>query len=142
MINREQIKFNIVNVNNAIQNFNKKIEKYEQQLNKWIQSKQELNSQDFQLQAKKDKIQEMYDNHTKVRAKLEAKYKEFRDIEAKIKKLDIYTVEYKNCNIIVRKNDLTNELSEAIVNPANEKLTHERGIAKIIADKGGDVSTK
>ena len=82
----------------------------------------------------------MEENFTNVRAKLELKYKEFREIEDKIKKLDVYTYEYKNCNIIVRKNDLTEELSEAIVNPANEQLMHEGGAARAIADKGGDVS--
>ena len=94
----------------------------------------------MQHKAKKDKIQEMEENFTNVRAKLELKYKEFREIEDKIKKLDVYTYEYKNCNIIVRKNDLTEELSEAIVNPANEQLMHEGGAARAIADKGGDVS--
>ena len=82
----------------------------------------------------------MEDNHIKVRAMLEAKYKEFRVIEDKIKMMDVCTLEYKNCNIIVRKNDLTEELSEAIVNPANEQLMHEGGAARAIADKGGNVS--
>lgn len=94
----------------------------------------------MQLNAKNKKCEEMDKNHADVRAKLEAKYKEFRDIEDKIKKMDVYTYEYKNCNIIVRKNDLTEELSEAIVNPANEQLMHEGGAARAIADKGGDVS--
>ena len=94
----------------------------------------------MQLHTKRDKIQEMEENHTNVRAKLEAKYQEFRDIADKIKKMDVFTYEYKNCNIIVRKNDLTLELSEAIVNPANEQLMHEGGAARVIADKGGDVS--
>ena len=94
----------------------------------------------MQLNAKRKKFEEMETNHADVRAKLEAKYKEFRDIEDKIKKLNVYTLEYKNCNIIVRKNDLTLELSEAIVNPANEKLMHEGGAARAIVDKGGDVS--
>ena len=94
----------------------------------------------MQLDTKRKKFEEMDINHAEVRAKLETKYKEFRDIEDKIKKLDVYTYEYKNCNIIVRKNDLTEELSEAIVNPANEQLMHEGGAARAIADKGGDVS--
>jgi len=95
---------------------------------------------EVQLQAKIDKFQEMENNHTDVRKELEKKYKEFRDIEDRIKKMDVFTYEYKNCNIIVRKNDLTEELSEAIVNPANEQLMHEGGAARAIADKGGDVS--
>ena len=40
----------------------------------------------------------------------------------------------------MRKNDLTEERTDAIVNPANEELGHGGGAAKAIADKGGKVS--
>ena len=40
----------------------------------------------------------------------------------------------------MRKNDITNEKVEAIVNPANELLGNEGGAAKIIANAGGDVN--
>ena len=102
----------------------------------------ELNNLEFQLQAKRDKIQEIENIHEDVRDKLTKKYKEIRAIEDKIKMMNVNTIEYKNCNIIVRKNDLTEELSEAIVNPTNEQLMHEGDIARAIADKGGNVSPK
>jgi O-acetyl-ADP-ribose deacetylase len=40
-------------------------------------------------------------------------------------------------NFTIRKNDLTLELTEAIVNPANSKLAHEGGAAKAIAQTAG-----
>ena len=139
--NREQIKSKITEVNKSIKEFNKKTEKYQQKLDEWIQSKMELNNLEFQLQAKRDKIKEVENIHEDVWDKLTKKYKEIRAIEDKIKMMNINTLDYKNCNIIIRKNDLTKELSEAIVNPANEQLMHEGGAARAIADKGGDVST-
>ena len=40
----------------------------------------------------------------------------------------------------MRKNDLTKERTDVIVNPANEELGHGGGAAKAIKDKGGKVS--
>ena len=51
----------------------------------WIKKK-ELNRLKVQLDTKRKKFEEMDINHAEVRAKLETKYKEFRDIEDKIKK--------------------------------------------------------
>ena len=140
VLNREQIKSKITEVNKTIREFNKNIEKYEQQLNEWIQSKQELNSLEVQLQAKKNKIQEIKDNHTDVIAKLKKKDKEFKDIEEEIKKMNALSIEYKNCKIIVRKNEIINELTEVIVNPTDESYTDNINISKKIANKEGDVS--
>jgi putative ATPase len=44
---------------------------------------------------------------------------------------------YKGSNIIVRKNDITDEPVDAIVNPANEHLTNGAGAAKAIEDGAG-----
>ena len=41
--------------------------------------------------------------------------------------------------VSVKKGDLTSERVDAIVNPANNHLRHERGVAKAILDKGGKV---
>ena len=94
----------------------------------------------MQLQAKKNKIQEMKDNHTDVIAKLKKKEKEFKDIEDEINKMNVLSIKYKNCEIIVRKNELINELTEAIVNPTDESYTDNINISKKIANKEGDVS--
>ena len=94
----------------------------------------------MQLQAKKNKIQEMKDNHTDIIAKLKKKEKEFKDIEDKINKMNVLSIKYKNCEIIVRKNELINELTEAIVNPTDERYTDNINISKKIANKEGDVS--
>ena len=64
--------------------------------------------------------------------------KDKKDSEAKNKKI----ITYKDCNIIIRKGDLTEEREDAIVNPATEDLNHKGGAAKIIAQKGGEVVQK
>ena len=58
--------------------------------------------------------------------------------EAKNKKV----IDYKGCNIIIRKGYLTEEREDAIVNPAVENLDHKGGAAKAIAQKGGKVIKK
>ena len=40
--------------------------------------------------------------------------------------------------LIVKKGDITQEQTEAIVNPANSTLIHGGGAAKAIAVKGGE----
>ena len=82
----------------------------------------------------------MKDNHTDIIAKLKKKEKEFKDIEDKINKMNVLSIKYKNCEIIVRKNELINELTEAIVNPTDERYTDNINISKKIANKEGDVS--
>ena len=84
----------------------------------------------MQLQAKKNNIQEIEDNHADVIAKLKKKEKEFKDIEDKINKMNVLSIKYKNCEVIVRKNELINELTEAIVNPTDERYTDNIGISK------------
>ena len=42
-------------------------------------------------------------------------------------------------DIIIRKNDLTKEVVDAIVNPANERLIHSEGTAYEILWEGGDI---
>lgn len=44
---------------------------------------------------------------------------------------------YKGSNIIVRKNDITDEPVDAIVNPANEHLTNGAGAARAIDSAAG-----
>ena len=54
------------------------------------------------------------------------------------KKKNLRTIEYKGSTIIIRNNDLTEEMTQAIVNPENEQLMHEGEYARSIADKAGD----
>ena len=70
-----------------------------------------------------------------------SKLRDETDLEIEeIGKLNVKEIEYKGVKVIVRKNDITQEKVEAIVNPANEGLGNEGGAAKIIADAGGDVN--
>ena len=46
---------------------------------------------------------------------------------------------YRGWKIIIRKNDLTKEVVDAIVNPANEQLEHAGGAAFAIRWAGGDI---
>ncbi|XP_046839276.1 uncharacterized protein LOC124433538 isoform X2 [Xenia sp. Carnegie-2017] len=48
-----------------------------------------------------------------------------------------YVVVYKNAKISVYQNDITKEVVDVIVNPANEDLNHNGGAAKAIVDAGG-----
>ena len=82
----------------------------------------------------------MEDNHTDIRTKLDKKYKEFKDLEDEINKMNVLSIKYKNCEIIVRQNEIINELTEVIVNPTDERYTDNINISKKIANKEGDVS--
>ena len=77
-------------------------------------------------------------NNDKTVEIVETKKKLLDEIQ-KIKQMNVKELEYKGVNLIVRKNDLTKEKVWAIVNPANEKLNHEGGAARAIAEAGGDV---
>ena len=48
-------------------------------------------------------------------------------------------INYKNCNVIIRQGDLTDEREDAIVNPTTEDLAYKGWIAKAITEKGGHV---
>ena len=63
----------------------------------------------------------------------------YNDIEA-INKMTIKEIHHKGVNIIVRKNDLVLEKTNAIVNQTNERLDHSSGMDKIIAEAGGQVT--
>ena len=64
--------------------------------------------------------------------------KDKNDSEAKNKKI----IDYKGCDIVIRKGNLTEEREDAIVNPAVQDLNHRGGAAKAIAQKGGEVIKK
>ena len=46
--------------------------------------------------------------------------------------------DYREVNVLVRKGDLVEDNSEAIVNPANSDLNHAGGAARAISDAAGD----
>jgi O-acetyl-ADP-ribose deacetylase len=56
-----------------------------------------------------------------------------------LQELTLKEVNYRGCIIKVRKNDITDELVDAIVNPANSHLGNEGGIARAIVDEGGRI---
>lgn len=56
-----------------------------------------------------------------------------QDMESKTK----HTFEYRDCKLTIRQNDLLEEYTEAIVNPANSELKHEGGAARAISDSSG-----
>ena len=65
-------------------------------------------------------------------------FKIIHEEEENQNKKNLKIIDYRGAKIIIRKNDLTQEMTEAIVNPANEDLRHEGGCAQMIADKAGD----
>ena len=86
---------------------------------------------EYKLVCRSENAKENYDVLTKA----------FNDIhkeEDNQKKKNLNTIDYKGATIIIRKNDLTQEVTEAIVNPANEQLEHAGGCAYMIASKAGD----
>ena len=99
---------------------------------------------------RQNKMQEICDNHKKeaiskyeieekILTGIMNKYeKDKADSDAKNKQV----IDYKGCNVIIRKGDLTQEREDAIVNPANEELDHAGGAAYAIASKGGKVIRK
>ena len=87
----------------------------------------------------KQKVSEMNETQEdNLRSIIDQYQKDKKESEDKNKKVIIY----KDCNVIIRKGDLTEEREDAIVNPANEDLNHKGGAAKIIAQKGGEVVRK
>jgi O-acetyl-ADP-ribose deacetylase len=65
--------------------------------------------------------------------------KEAKRDRKRLQELTLKEVNYKGCIIKVRKNDITDEPVDAIVNPANSHLGNEGGAAKAIEDAGGSV---
>ena len=139
--NREEIKSEITTLNSSIEDFNLRIGKYEQKVENWIESKKKLLSDDAVYEIKKNKLGELSKKQEIVKTNISNKINEIERIEAEINELNKEEISFMRWKIFVRKNDLTNERTDAIVNPANEILKHEGGAARAIADKGGAVST-
>ena len=90
------------------------------------------------LQNKKE-VLKMIQTQEQVLKDIQGQYtKDKKESDAKNKVVQ----NYKGCNIVIRKADLTQEREDAIVNPANEDLNHKGGAAKQIALKGGEVIQK
>ena len=107
----------------------------------WIESKKKLLSDNFIYEAKKKKLGVLSEKQNIVKTNILNKIDEIDRIEDEINELNKEVTNFMRWAIIVRKNDIINERTDAIVNPANEYLTHEGGTARTIADKGGAVST-
>ena len=138
--NREQIKSDIANLNTEIKACNKEIKKYEEQLQKCIEYNQKLGKEQTGYDLKKSKINDISEKIMKVKKDIGDKLDILEDIENSIKAKNVVETDFMGWKIIVRKNDLTEERTDAIVNPANEALIYEGGLTKAVADKGGDVS--
>ena len=133
-------------LNESIKKHNKKVEKSE----KKIDSFYEQMSNYHNMKGEKEKIIKLNNASKKHKGEvidsinkqeealkdiIDQYQKDKNDSEARNKKI----IDYKGCDIIIRKGDLTEEREDAIVNPANEDLNHKGGAAKIIAQKGGKV---
>ena len=140
ILNLEQLKTNIDEINESINNANEKAVAYEKQLAESIKSKKDLDYQNLLIKSKESKLEYLSKIHQNIRTDLNNKMGEIDADEERINSLNKFEVEFNRWNIIVRKNDLTKELTESIVNPANEYLQHEGGAARAIADIGGEVS--
>ena len=138
---REDIKSEITTLNYSVEDFNWRIGKYEQKVENWIESKKKLLSDNFIYETKKKKLGELSEKQNIVKTNISNKIYEIDRIEAEINELNKVVIYFMRWEIIVRKNDLTNERTDAIVNPTNEYLTLEGGVARAIVDKGGAVST-
>ena len=141
VMNREEIKNEIITLNSSIEDFNLKIGKYEQKVGNLIESKKKLLSDNFIYEAKRKKLGELSEKQSIVKTNISNKIDEIDRIEAEINELNKEVINFMRWSIIVRKNDITNERTDAIVNPANEYLTLEGGVSRAIVDKGGKVST-
>src|SRR5690606_29727464 len=71
------------------------------------------------------------------KAKLTEIEEAIQEDKNRIEKLTLETCDYKGCIIKVRKNDITDEPVEAIVNPANEYLSNGGGAARAIEEGAG-----
>ena len=141
VMNREEIKSEITTLNSSVKDFNLRIDKYEQKVENWIESKKKLLSDNSIYEDKKKKLEELSEKQEIVKTNISNKIDEIDRIEAEINELNKVVIYFMRWSIIVRKNDITNERTDAIINPTNEYLTHEEDIARAIVDKGGAVST-
>ena len=139
---KQQLDDSIKEQNKEVKKFDKEISKFYEKMSEYhklivekdnlitlgdiyVSDKKEvLEKNDIQEQV----LQEIMDQYKKDKAESDAKNKVVKN--------------YKGCNIIIRKADLTQEREDAIVNPANEDLNHKGGAAKQIALKGGEVLQK
>ena len=136
-------------LNESIKKHNKKVEKSEKNIYEFC--KQMLNYDN--MKGEKEKLVKLKNTYMKHKVEvidsnnkqekalkdiINQYQKDKNDSEARNKKI----IDYKGCNIIIRKGDLTEEREDAIVNPTVEDSNHKGGTAKAIAEKGGEVIKK
>ena len=141
VMNRVEIESEITVLNSSVEDFNLRIDKYEQKVENWIESKKKLLSDNSIHEDKKKKLEELSEKQEIVKTNISNKIDEIDRIEVEINELNKVVIYFMRWSIIVRMNDITNERTDAIINPTNEYLTHEEDIAWAIVDKGGAVST-
>ena len=136
-------------LNESIKEHNKKIEKFEKKIDvfyKQMSNYHHMNGEkeksikfNYVYKEHKGEVIDSINKQKKVLEDIIDQYqKDLAESDAKTKKI----INYKGCNIIIRKGNLTEEKEDAIVNPTNEDLHHRFGAAKIIAQKGGEVIQK
>ena len=136
-------------LNESIKNHNKKVENSQKKIDAFYEQMSDYHN----MKGEKEKLVKLNEAYKKHKGEvidsinkqeealkdiIDQYEKDKNDSEAKNKKV----IDYKGCNIIIRKGDLTEEREDAIVNPANEDLNHKGGAAKVIAEKGGEVIKK
>ena len=136
--NRAQIRANIIEVNRSILEFNFKVQQFRELQEKWIWSKQKLNILEDQLKLKESKIKEIEQNHEKCDHELETAFLKYKEIQEDYQKLTVGSVKYKEWRIEIRRNDIVDERSVAIMSLTDSSFSLE-GPSKAIVNKGGDV---
>ena len=145
----KEIIYNQPELNESIKKHNKTVEKSEKKIDAfYVQmsdyhnmkgEKEKLIKLNNAYKKHKEEVIDSINTQEKILKDIIDQYQKDKNCsEAKNKKV----IDYKGCNVIIRKGDLTEEREDAIVNPANEDLDHKGGAAKAIAQKGGEVIKK
>ena len=142
----KEIIYNQPELNESIKKHNKTVKESKKKINAFYEKmsdyhnikgeKEKLKKKNNTYEKHKGEVTDSINKQEEALKDIINKYqKDKNDSEARNKKI----INYKGCDIIIRKGDLTEEREDAIVNPANEDLNHKGGAAKIIAQKGGKV---
>ena len=142
----DQLQQQQLQINDSIKENNKKVENFKEEISKFYEQMSVYHN----TIVNKDKFIEMNELYKQDVIKKNDKQEEilqgimdqYQKDKAASNAKNIQSKNYKNCNIIIRKADLTQEREDAIVSPNTEDLDHKVGAAKAIALKGGEVLQK
>ena len=148
-IKLEELMTNKSSLEDEIRSNNKNIRKLNKEINHFYDQMYEHHK----LVSQKDKQNELIDVYKKQKLDVANEHEaqelvlktiinQYEKDKAESNAKNKEEINYKGCNIIIRKGDLTEEREDAIVNPANDQLNHAGGAAIAIASKGGEVIQK